>query len=413
MLITRRECLSLTLVPLVRSAHAFGLQSDDRSELRRRIVQIVAEFEQQGDHRTGTDVDGRSAAWLQAEVAQAGLTPELEAFSFSRVDLVAAAVVASGRRFEGLPLFDGSFTDAAGVEGRLGPLGADGAEIGLTSSAPNAGAAGALGEARRANRHKAIVSVTDGQRPGLCPSNADLFLNPFGPPVVQVSSADSGELNALAREGARVRVIADVKRTEATALNVVATIEGSLRSLPPLVVMTPRSGWYSCASERGGGLVCWLELMRALGGTKPARDVVFVASSGHEVGYLGIRAFVERRPGIVTSAAAWIHFGANIGAATPGNTVQASDDDLEAKLTGEMGKVGLSIDRRVPRGTVPAGEAGVVHRGGGHYVSLLGQNALFHNPDDRGPQAIDPDRIARFVDAVTALGRQLASAGRE
>ena len=407
---TRRECLSLALVPLARPLRTLSIQSQDLPERRNRVVQIVAEFEQQGDHRTATDVDGRSAAWLQAEVARAGPTPALEAFSLSRVDPVTAAIVAANKTFNGIPLFDGSFTGGAGVEGRLGPLAGD-AEIGLTSNAPNAGAAGALGDARRANRHKAIVAVTKGQRPGLCPSNADLFLHPFGPPVVQVSSEDSAALEALAWEGARVRVIADVKRTEATAFNVVATIEGGVRSLAPLVVMTPRSGWYSCASERGGGLVCWLELMRALARTKPARDVVFVASSGHEVGYLGISAFIERRPGIVTNATSWIHFGANIGAATPGNSVQASDDSLEEKLIGEMRRAALTVDRRVPRGTVPAGEAGVVHRGGGHYVSLLGQNALFHNPDDRGPQAIDPDRILRFVDAIDALGRELASAG--
>ena len=411
MLISRRDCFSLALISLARPARAIGLQPADRSELRARIVRIVSEFERQGDHRTGTAVDSRSAEWLQGQVEQAGLTPALEPFSLRRVDPITASIVAADRRFEGIPLFDGSFTDAVGVEGRLGTLDAADADIGLTSSAPNAAAGGPLGDARRSGRHKAIVCVTKGQRAGLCPSNADFFLNPFGPPVVQVSSADSGVLDALAREGARVRVVANVQRTSATAFNVVATIAGSAPSLSPLVVMTPRSGWYSCASERGGGLVCWLELMRGLRQARPARDVVFVASSGHEVGYLGIHAFIERRPGIVTKSAAWIHFGANVGAATPGNSVQASDDGLEGKLTGEMRRVALTVDRRVPRGTVPAGEAGVVHRGGGRYVSVLGQSALFHNPDDRGPQAIDPDRIASFVDACSALARDLASAG--
>src|SRR5439155_393649 len=60
--------------------------------------------------------------------------------------------------------------------------------IGLTEIAPNTAGAGELGEARRQNRHQAIVVVTRGARPGLCPSNADSFLRPFGPPVLQVTS---------------------------------------------------------------------------------------------------------------------------------------------------------------------------------------------------------------------------------
>ena len=58
--------------------------------------------------------------------------------------------------------------------------------------------------------------------------------------------------------------------------------------------MTPRSGWYSCASERGGGIACWLELMRTLNGRAP-RDVLFVASSGHELGHRRRLRSLDRR----------------------------------------------------------------------------------------------------------------------
>ena len=71
-------------------------------------------------------------------------------------------------------------------------------------------------------------------------------------------------VQASARQGADVHVIASVRRTAVEAFNVVTTLAGANRSLPPLVVMTPRSGWWTCASERGGGIACWLELMRDL-----------------------------------------------------------------------------------------------------------------------------------------------------
>ena len=149
--------------------------------------------------------------------------------------------------------------------------------------------------------------------------------------------------------------------------------------------------------------------MRALRNPKPLRNVIFVASSGHELGHLGINAFVDGRPGIVKSAAAWIHLGANIGAALdPGNTLQASDAQIETQWAQAMTAAGLSIDRRNPLGTVPGGEAEVVHRGGGRYISVIGRNAMFHNPEDRGPQVVDTPAIGRFVAALTEIALKLA-----
>jgi hypothetical protein len=398
--VTRRAWLLLA-----GSAASVGAAESEES----RILDLVEAYGNQGIHRTGTAVDKASAEWLGSEVRRRGLTPQLEPFVLSRVEPVTGAVIADGRRVEGMPLFDGTFTDGAGIKGRIAVLSTDG-EIGFRETVPNAADTGALGTARRLGAFKAIVCITRGGQPGLCPSNADFFREPFGPPVLQVSSTESDWLKDLVKRNADVQVIAEVRRTPAEALNVTAKITGARADLLPLVVMTPRSGWYSCASERGGGIVCWLELITALRAAKPARDVLFVASSGHELGHLGINAFVDKRPGIVKHSVAWIHLGANIGAAAdPGNTLQASDNEIEEVWANAMTVAGLSITRRNPRGTVPGGEAEVVHRGGGRYISVIGRNALFHNPDDRGRQTVDAAVIARFVDALTGIATRLAS----
>jgi hypothetical protein len=343
-------------------------------------------------------------------VGAIGLAPMREEFSLSRVDPISASLSVKGRRIDGLPLFDGGFTDAAGIAGVLGHLDGDVA-IGLTECTPNAQEAGALGDARRQSRHRAIVVVTRGPRPGFCPSNADSFLRPFGPPVLQVGSDEAEFLADCARHGEHAVLTAQVARHAVQAFNVVATISGIDRSAPPLVVMTPRSGWWWCASERGGGIACWLEIMRALRDARPARDVLFVASSGHELGHLGIDAFIARRPGIVPAARAWMHLGANIGAAQgAGNNLQASDDAMEAMMADAMIAAGLVIDRRHPRGRVPRGEAENVHRGGGRYVSIIGNNDIFHSTDDRGPSTIDVAAIARFAGAFVAVAKTLAAA---
>ena len=404
-MLTRREWLALTSSHL---AAAYGRTAAAVAD--ERIRRIIEAYERQGIHRTATDVDRESAEWLAREVRDAGLTPALESFSIDRIDIVDVSVTANGRRLDGVPLFDGAFTDAAGVSGRLGSIGGEG-DIVLTQAAPNTAASGPLGDARRANRHRAIICVTRGGRPGLCPSNADSFLHPSGPPVVQVSSEEGAFLEDCARQGTAVRVVARVTRTAADAFNVVATRAGADRAAPPLVIMTPRSGWWTCASERGGGIAGWLELMRGLAGVRTARDVLFVASSGHELGHLGVNAFIDRRPGIVPQSAGWIHFGANVGAAQdPGNTIQSSDDAFESRMADAMIAAGLRVDRRVPRGTVPNGEAEAVHRGGGRYMSVIGRNALFHNPADRGPDAVDAPVVARFADAFTTIARTLGTA---
>ncbi len=403
---TRREWLALA----GQAALASVLPADARTgDARQRIAGVIRDYERQGEHRTGTDTDRKSGDWLVSQVHRAGLAPARENFALDRVDPLAATLAAGGRTIQGLPLFDGGFTSAEGVRGHLGALNS-GAPIAITEGTPNSAGAGALGAARRGVRHAAIVLVTRGGRPGLCPNNAQDFLRPFGPPVLQVASEESATLQELARQGEEAVLVAHAKRTPATAFNVVATVRGAKSGSQPLVVMTPRSGWWSCASERGGGIACWLEMMTAIHGARPACDVIFVASTGHEVGYRGIEVFAERRPKLIREAKAWIHLGANIGAAqNPGFVLQASDDEIDARMSEALASVALRPNQHVPRGNVPGGEAGIVHRGGGRYVSIIGTNALFHNPADRGPEAVDLDAVARFARALSALAMSLAS----
>src|SRR5262249_25760600 len=166
---------------------------------------VIRAYEEQGFHRTGTAVDQISADWLAGEVREIGLEPMLEEFSLSRADPADASLVVDDRKIAGLPLFDGAFTSSAGIVGPLGTLDSD-ATIGLAEIPPNAAAVDALGDARQQNRHQAIVVVTRGARPGFCPSNADSFLRPFGPPVLQVASEEGAVLAECVRQGASARL---------------------------------------------------------------------------------------------------------------------------------------------------------------------------------------------------------------
>jgi hypothetical protein len=379
-----------------------------QSDALARISRILQEYDAQGVHRTATAVDDASGAWLVEQARAAGAIAAQERFHLSRVDVRACTVGGGGKTIEGLPLFDGGFSRPEGVSGRLGAADSS-AEIALVDlDGPAISREGrSLDALRRGGRHRAVVGITRGGQPGLTPMNAGQFTQPFGIPVVQVGSTDADWLQGLASRGERVTVVAHVVRTAATAGNVTATVRGTA-DLPPVVVITPRSGWWNCASERGGGLACWLETIRAAAAARPSRTIEFVASSGHELGHLGLDAFIAERKALVKSAAAWIHLGANIGAAGGRMRLQASDDQMAERASASLARAGTSVADRVPRGTVPAGEARNIHVGGGRYASLLGSGPYFHSLADRYPVAVDVPAIGRYAAAVADLAATLA-----
>ena len=411
--ITRKSFLRLAASALPalawpRAAHALQPPPTDRRE---RIADVFRMYQQQGSHRTATEVDNESGQWLAGEASRIGAEVTPRRFVLERVDLKASFVESGSRRREALPFFDGGFTSPEGIRGRIG-LPDSGSPIVLVrlDSAAIGSEGQALAPLRRAAGVKAIIAVTEGGLPGLCPSNARSFTAPYGLPVLQVSSTAADWMTSLMQSGVEVRVTANAIRTRAPADNVLATVRGRRPELPPVVVMTPRSGWWQCVSERGGGLACWLETMRAAADVRPDRTIRFIASSGHELGHLGLETFLREEPALITSAAAWVHLGANIGAADGRTRVQASADDIEGTALAALQRVGARVDGRVPRGTVPSGEARNIHVGGGRYVSLLGSGPHFHNPDDLWPFAVDLDAVVRYAEATIELTLALARA---
>ncbi len=241
------------------------------------------------------------------------------------------------------------------------------------------------------------------------PLNAERFCHPYGAPAIHVASETRQTVLAAAARGAEARLVSESCRTPARARNLVVTIPGRDRERQPVVVMTPRSSWWQSTAERGGGLVCWLETLRALIAAPPAGDVVFTANSGHELGNLGLDEFIARRPGWdAAGGALWVHYGANIGAAGGELSVQSASDDLRALTAKELARAGCEPDHIAPKMFVPSGETRDIHRAGGHYVTLVGTNPLFHLPQDRWPHAVEPGTItciavamARVVVALT------------
>ena len=381
--------------------------------LEQRVATVLQAFDAQGNHRTGTAADKASAEWLADQVRQLGIVASLEPFAIRRIDPQLAYVRIGNRRIDGVPLFDGSFTTANGVSGRLGPLNSD-ADIGLTETAPVNVAQTAEGDiipAARRSRHRAVILVTGATRPGLFLSNAPAFLNPAGPPMLQVSNIESAWLQKQAQEHAAVTVVADVERIAVQAFNVTAKISGRDQSLSPLVFMAPRSGWWQCVSEQGSRIACWLEIMRSLAATKPSRDCHFVAISGHELGFMGMSPYLERRQELIKRAEVWIFLGSDIGAPRQPNLIHASNDALEHWLTATLAKQGLPVDAKEQHVSRARGETAVIQRGGGRFVTLACASSVFHNVGDRWPEAVDVSLLARYAKALAEGAAELAERG--
>ncbi len=400
-------------IPLALSAKTlFAKTLLTKSEpMRDRIARAIREYSEQGIHRSGTDGDLENASWLSERIRSMGLEPELDTFSFERVRPLECTLAIDGKTTEAIPLYDCTYTDGAGVSGRLGEIGSE-ADIGVVTAFPRASSPGGrlLDEARREARHEAIVVLThESMPPGIAITNAEDFDAPFGPPTVQVSNADASWIRSAAAAGAEATVVARCDYVDARGINVGTTIRGKRPELAPLVVMTPRSGWWSCASERGGGIAAWLEMMRAISRSEADRNVIFTANTGHELGHIGLDHYLRSHAALVGGARLWIHLGANFAAAvSPGVVVQSSDEEARELMFGVLSQQDLEPDAEIEPGRRPLGEARNIYDGAGRYVSVLGRNGLFHHPADVWPDPVDLEATTRWVAAFSEIALRLA-----
>ncbi len=389
--------------------------------LENNVVHVAADIEGWDavpEHRTGTAGDLATARWLADTVRAAGAEPRLDKFPFRRRELRECLVEVDGRRAEGVPLFDGGLTDEAGITCPLTRLGGAGEGIAVTASSP-----GGTSTELSAARNGAFRAVVAGSKPpegvpGLTLLNAPEYAKPFGPPVLQVATDEVEWLDAAASAGTVARLVAHATIEDTEACNVLTRIPGRDPSAPPLVIMTPRSSWWTSTAERGGGIAAWLACIRYFADNPGHCDVLFTANTGHELGHVGLEHYMARNPELAKGARAWIHLGANFAAAechhagtrlAAGVRYQASPD-LFAMGLETLEAFGISPAMIVPTDVRPGGEAQNIFDAGGSYLSVLGKNPWFHHPDDRWPNTIDLEKTETICRAVLHIARTLADA---
>jgi hypothetical protein len=373
-------------------------------------AEFFAAYDGFGERRTAGPGDDASAAWLRELAQQAGAAAELVPIAMTRFQPGPSVIEAAGRAVEGLPLFDGGTTDHVGVIGRLGPLGSD-APIGVVEMEPRAASlpGNPFAAAREASRHRAIVVALRTKPDSLAPLNAHDAAAPFGPPVLQVAGREAAWLRGLAETGESARVAVLGRRGGGRSANIRAELPGAA---PPLVLLTPRTSWWTSTAERAGGILAWLEALRTLSGAQRQRAVVALATCGHELGHIGAHRAFARDPGLARDSALVVHLGANLGCAEAAHlTVRSNVPGLADRMAEALVAAGH------PRAPIEAvtggkanGEAHEIEERGGRYLSLIGDNPWFHAPEDRWPLSVDLPRAEAIARAVAAVAVEQARA---
>ncbi|MFQ5381713.1 MAG: hypothetical protein ACE5EF_08845, partial [Dehalococcoidia bacterium] len=360
------------------------------------IEQRIRTYESFGIHRTGWPGDDQSARWVADELGTLGLDAELERFEFPRVELRRARLSWSDGEVEGVPLYDGGFTLPGGATAQL--VQADSEDVGGRIAVAAVNDRDYVGrkvyermDELEADGAVALVLPRSDPEGDVGVVNAEKIGLPLVLPVLQVAARDTAGLDIAATIGTEATVEIDGNRLLSRAANVVASLPGAEPDLAPIGIMTPRSGWFTCASERGGGIAILLALAEALAARRDRRRTVhFLASSGHELHHHGLVDYLRRRPGIEGEALAWLHLGANIGTSTGPTVAESLDDGLETQAAEAL--AAEAVRHEIIR--IRGGEAVNIAAAGGRYISFRGGNRYFHSPNDTFDRACDADQVA-------------------
>ena len=424
------------------SEHSTPSQTEDLDGLRgvnpTVIEGRIRQYEQLGIHRTGLPGDDAATEWLASELSNLGIEPTVESYSFPLFEYKTAKLNADDIHIAGIPMFDGGVTGPRGVQGEL----ADDSEDDLFGKIVIANSA-LRGDIRwmepHAKEHYANIAqrgavgviVPTGDPDGkIVLRNAESIRAPFELPVLQVEPAAIKQLRSHLIIGGSVVLTIDAHRLSSTATNVIANLESADASeRPGIGIMTPKSGWFTCAAERGGGLAVWLAIAEAMNNWRARPSSFhFSATGGHELGHQGLIHHLKTSKsddkGMTHPAHTWLHLGASIGAKNvdvmrgpnavekkmKGARLSSSSQSLMTLAESAINEANINPFEYLPDpiGTKVGGEARDIASRGGQFISFRGGHHYFHSPQDTVDIAVDAQKISRWAAAAINVTSRLA-----
>jgi len=365
---------------------------------------VLERFAGFGVKASGGPGDTASGAWLEGELASLGYRSERQAFEVPYAEVRKATLAVGGKVVSVFPQAIVRTTDPAGLTLPLKAASVGGSLDGAIAlvvlpfrrwvSLAEPAASNALKDAFDRGAEAAVLVTTGptGEAIGL---NVSPSKPAFPKPVVILAPKDAEPFVTAAKAGESATLTVDAEVGRRPAYNLIARLDrGAAKTL---IVTTPRSGWFTCAAERGAGVAVWLWLARALAAAKPGVNLEFVATSGHEYIYLGGEQYLEHHAPKPADTHLWVHIGASAAARDwhelPGGLRPLPSADSQRVLTATpdliartkaafAGLNGLEAVYEANRANAGGELVNVIEAGYARAIGLYGGHRYFHTAQD-------------------------------
>ncbi len=363
-----------------------------------------------GIRRTGSAGEERTRDWIAAALEPAGYRLRSIAFSADTIADPAVAIKLSSETYEGFLQWMPPISLPAPLEGSVRLSLPDDARPGDCVVRAMPGPFSAYwtdtleAEVVAAARQGAAAYLMCTETPSgsIFAYNRSIRSFDLAIPVILYARRDHDLILAAARQKHQARLSLSATRTSVAGVSLIGARPGKGAGL---VISTPMTGWFGSVAERAPGIILARQLAEAY--ARAPFPVWIVASSGHEIGHLGMQQVLGALAPSPEEVRLWIHLGASLGAT-------AQDEDyplkslhfrmatpgIEDLVDEAFGSMGLSpLDPAQMRN----GETGdVLSAGYKDVLGLTGVAATFHTPADDGA-AVNTDRLGLYEMALRSI----------
>ena len=423
----------LTATPIAHAAESAATGQD--------AYDYLEQYVGLGLHRTGTAGNAAVVDWLSSKFASFGLTTSTQSFSFPQFVPKSVSLTVGSFSPAVFPLFYSGRTGPHGVTAELVDVGLGtpvdfalhevaGKIVVVQVPMPLPGSALTLGRALTSAAQggaAAFIAVVDVPLNTISVPDVDSRAGFCAMPTLIVGKHDGEAIRRRNGQGATVVLEANYLDGDAAPFGSAENVLGVLPGTSDDVVMigTPITGWFGAATERGGGIGALVTLARYFAAryhhAPPPQTLLFVGTSGHEVGFLGLEKLLEANPELVPRLSAYLHFGAGVSAKQyisigdgvfptginePLRLVTVSENPILAPLVWGVSLLdGVFPIIPAPEGAGAAGEEIFPYLSGVPVAAIKSPHLWIHTPRD-----LPDGTSAALLDPVVRMYRDLTEA---
>lgn len=365
-----------------------------------------------GEHRTASDADLKTSDWILKELRGAGAAATFQRFTLKQFLPRVSSITAPGVSVRAFPLWPPRATGPTPLRAKLVRFLPDSAAPAVSGQIalvrfPDARSSVSTNHEQIVNAAikagaAAVVAVTEGPTGEIVALNVEPEAQPWTVPVVLVAQRDEPIFMPRVTAAAEVSLLVDGRdEPEAEARNVIGR---TARGDKLIVVSTPQSGWFRCAAERGPGIALFLGLARWAVKRASGASFLFVSTSGHELGGLGMRAFLKDLAPKPDRVLCWLHLGAGIASfawedtANGPRRLREADPRRLMMISKGLESVISESFAGLPGLNTPsaslAGEFELIAKAGYRGFGIAAAHKFHHTPADSpemtGPELLEP-----------------------